>query len=803
MTQNRTFNSSTTTQPNDDQYFSIKGLEGPIKSMFQTTWLVINQTQNNQILYDFYQSILVTHSNNTEYDILNFQEVDNFQNIEIADELSQFSRFRKFSSNVDVTGRWLNFKATPREFDRLDFERIKNDLTQPGKNIQDVAKLGKVLKNLEFVLFSQSDDVENINFNDVYVQKTKSKELAQILEEKLLELPSNMTHTFSFVGDTIEVGFDSLTYNDQLGNSIVLPEIFRSEKNVFISMAKNPFPNHLISDLEGFDQLANFENFNNFTNLVNDSTPSILSSVVSSKLQNRTVRDLSLANSIQINLQNNFDAKLPVLCSYFNFTSNSWKTDGCSTRQKLGENNVSCQCNHLTYFGLLLDIYGIKDILTLASTEYQNLDKATTIGCLLSIISCLITIFTYAFGSKRLLKSYPNKITLNLVVSLLFMNIFILSLSPMYQASFSTCVAALVILHFFLLASFCWMGLGGYHMYRSLIRIYFTDYVPNYMLKLCLIAYGLPACVVFVNLFVHLSGNPRYIEIQSIQSCWLEPSSFYVTLMIPFIMVWVGNCLLFFMVISRLFYGLRDRIERKCDECFQKCKGLFSDLTQKPKPKEHKSKKLRSRRNSNLSAKSNKISIKDKSTIDTFQRLKGLVGLNFLLGLSWGLALLGFSKENKNAIWAFTILNSTQGWWIFVFNCLFRSEVREFYYSLLCRPKCSWFRPIKIENELGSSDKSQSSQNCDSQKMKTASTLVASNQITFSRDSPIRKWRHPKNKKKLKSTGSDEFEVIESTSVEMKVEFSSQSSDNVFDRLDMPVKIFSVCESMHNLDMIL
>ena len=149
------------------------------------------------------------------------------------------------------------------------------------------------------------------------------------------------------------------------------------------------------------------------------------------------------------------------------------------------------------------------------------------------------------------------------------------------------------------------------------------------------------------------------------------------------------------------------------------------------------------------------------------------------------------------------LLNSTQGWWIFVFNCLFRSEVREFYYSLLCRPKFSWFRPIKIENEMGSSDKSQSSQNCDSQKMKTASTLIASNQITFSRDSPIRKWRHPKNKKKLKSTGSDEFEVIESTSVEMKVEFSSQSSDNVFDRLDMPVKIFSVCESMHNLDMIL
>ena len=91
--------------------------------------------------------------------------------------------------------------------------------------------------------------------------------------------------------------------------------------------------------------------------------------------------------------------------------------DGCETvqedqniEQKSGQNSdlslVTCHCTHLTYFGLLLDIYGLKDNMKYESGEYQALNNATTIGCLMSIIACLMTTFTYVFGSDKLLGSY-------------------------------------------------------------------------------------------------------------------------------------------------------------------------------------------------------------------------------------------------------------------------------------------------------------------------------------------------------------------------------------------------------------
>jgi len=146
------------------------------------------------------------------------------------------------------------------------------------------------------------------------------------------------------------------------------------------------------------------------------------------------------------------------------------------------------------------------------------------------------------------------------------------------------------------------------------------------------------------------------------------------------------------MVVSRLFYNFdytsfRERI-----------------LTYFKKPLEKRNIKIESgRRSSALSAtpisqgQGSKIKLKDHSISDIYQRLKGLVGLNFLLGLSWGFALFGFSNENKIIIWIFVLLNSTQGFWIFIFYCIIRKDVREFYKSLCCISYLD--KPRKLPNQ--------------------------------------------------------------------------------------------------------
>ena len=46
-----------------------------------------------------------------------------------------------------------------------------------------------------------------------------------------------------------------------------------------------------------------------------------------------------------------------------------------------------------------------------------------------------------------------------------------------------------VIQHFFVLASFTWMGLEALHMYFALVKV-FNVYVPSYTLKFCVLGWG-------------------------------------------------------------------------------------------------------------------------------------------------------------------------------------------------------------------------------------------------------------------------------------------------------------------------
>lgn len=56
-------------------------------------------------------------------------------------------------------------------------------------------------------------------------------------------------------------------------------------------------------------------------------------------------------------------------------------------------------------------------------------------------------------------------------------------------SDYGLCISTAAVLHYFLLASFTWMGLEAVHMYLALVRI-FSSYVRFYMLKLCAVGWG-------------------------------------------------------------------------------------------------------------------------------------------------------------------------------------------------------------------------------------------------------------------------------------------------------------------------
>lgn len=91
---------------------------------------------------------------------------------------------------------------------------------------------------------------------------------------------------------------------------------------------------------------------------------------------------------------------------------------------------------------------------------------------------------------RKLRRDYPSKILINLSAALLGLSM--LFLLDSWLSSFSNyglCIATAASLHYFLLASFMWMGLEAVHMYLALVKV-FNLYVPSYMLKLCAVGWG-------------------------------------------------------------------------------------------------------------------------------------------------------------------------------------------------------------------------------------------------------------------------------------------------------------------------
>ncbi len=82
------------------------------------------------------------------------------------------------------------------------------------------------------------------------------------------------------------------------------------------------------------------------------------------------------------------------------------------------------------------------------------------------------------------------KVHISLVIALILLNLhFLLSAAVAAQASEQLCFYMAVALHYFLLASFSWMALEGFHLYVLLVKV-FNIYVRRYLLKLSVVGWG-------------------------------------------------------------------------------------------------------------------------------------------------------------------------------------------------------------------------------------------------------------------------------------------------------------------------
>ncbi|XP_060901079.1 adhesion G-protein coupled receptor G5-like [Labrus mixtus] len=303
-------------------------------------------------------------------------------------------------------------------------------------------------------------------------------------------------------------------------------------------------------------------------------------------------------------------------CVFLDFSTQNYSTDGCDTMWKPGQSHITCSCDHLTYFGVLLVSAD------LPPEHLEILSYISLIGCSLSLLVLVLTVLL--FMSKRKVRADVSmKVHINLTVALILLNVhFLPSQTVAALSSPGLCLYIALAIHYSLLATFSWMALEGFHLYLLLVRV-FNIYMRRYMLKLSVVGWGVPAVIVSLVVVIDRdtygtvpldSSKPNSTEI-----CYIVDHTVkMVTTVGVFSLVFLYNLIMLGVTIRRVV-SLRRR----------KQSGHIDHETAK----------------------------RDICT---------LLGVTALLGVPWGLVFFSFGYLTVPGLYVFCILNSLQGVFIFI-----------------------------------------------------------------------------------------------------------------------------------------
>ncbi|XP_048773083.2 adhesion G-protein coupled receptor G2-like isoform X2 [Ostrea edulis] len=293
----------------------------------------------------------------------------------------------------------------------------------------------------------------------------------------------------------------------------------------------------------------------------------------------------------------------------------------------MDDGRVVCQCDHLTNFAILLDIKGQGDIIDPTNTVI--LSVITIIGFSLSIIGLGFTVLSFILF-KPLRQGRGQQTLLNLALALLCSMIIFLAGMERTE-SYYGCIAVAALMHYFLLVSFMWMLVEGFLQYLRFVRVLGT-YIPRFMLKASIPAWGLPLLPVIIVLAVDYDlykGGNYY--------CWMSRTPFYFAFLIPMALIILINCIIFFMVLKTL-------------------------LT--------RSKTLQSNQSESKRAMMN---------------LRASISIFIILGLSWTFGILAIEDARVVFSYIFTILTTFQGFIIFILFIARGKKLRYNWKKLCCK----------------------------------------------------------------------------------------------------------------------
>ncbi|XP_029989109.1 adhesion G protein-coupled receptor L4 [Sphaeramia orbicularis] len=317
-----------------------------------------------------------------------------------------------------------------------------------------------------------------------------------------------------------------------------------------------------------------------------------------------------------------------VKCAFWEYEADSlqgrWATHGC-TSVHVSSNATTCSCTHLTHFAILMSS-GRANL----AAHYTILTRITQLGMIISLICLSMCIFTFWFFSE--IQSTRTTIHKNLCCSLFMAEfIFLVGINMNSHKLFCSVIAGL--LHYFFLAAFAWMCIEGIHLYLIVVGVIYNKGFLHR--NFYIFGYGSPAVVVAISATL----GSKYYGTDKV--CWLSTENHFIWSFIgPACLIILVNLLAFGVIIYKVYRH-----------------------TAVKKPEISHYENIRS-------------------------CARGALALLFVLGATWTLGVLHILNETTLTAYLFTIANTFQGMFIFIFLCVLSRKIQEEYYRLFKNVPC-------------------------------------------------------------------------------------------------------------------
>ncbi|XP_041369651.1 adhesion G-protein coupled receptor D1-like [Gigantopelta aegis] len=277
------------------------------------------------------------------------------------------------------------------------------------------------------------------------------------------------------------------------------------------------------------------------------------------------------------------------------------------------DQTVHCQCNHTTNFAILMQVRHIK----IAAVHVIALSSITYIGCSITLLTqfMAVTVFTFV-GSLNCERVFIHR---NLCIAIGAAQItFLAGIKAVSQSM--VCAVVALVLHYFYTAMFIWMLVEGLHLYSKVVQVFGTE--KSRIIYYTIFGWGVPLVLVVISAGADWEGYGTSY------SCWLSTRRNTIWAFVgPALAIMFVNIVILAAVVRIIM----------------------------------------------ASAKLNRLGEYDHIR----SGIKGTLFLLPLLGLTWIFGLVAVNEELVVFQYLFAIVNSLQGFFIFLFHCVLNTEVRQ------------------------------------------------------------------------------------------------------------------------------